>query len=303
MTASTNTLGSRIGRFAAFARVCLSLGQMVGCGPFGYLKKVAVDASRAVGQAEKAGAKQYAPYEYLGRRSRISSIEGVDGRQRVRPRLRTMAIARSSSPKRRRRRPRAASPARCARPRADKAKKDEKTEAGKAKAAGSVDATSVVTSEASARDVGVCLLPAVLCLGFGCPAASARSCTARVGARRPSCIARSVTAASDQLRAGKESDRGGEHQVRAGGQTLGEYFRAKNTPTRSVQHRARAQVTDPSAVATRRPAASGQGRRRLRRPPRISAPTIPRTSTASRTTTDAPTRTTTRTRSRTRPSS
>jgi hypothetical protein len=38
----------------------------MGCGPFGYLKKVAVDASRAVGQAEKAGAKQYAPYEYWG---------------------------------------------------------------------------------------------------------------------------------------------------------------------------------------------------------------------------------------------
>ena len=38
----------------------------VGCGPFGYLKKVAVDASRAVGQAEKAGAKEYAPYEYWG---------------------------------------------------------------------------------------------------------------------------------------------------------------------------------------------------------------------------------------------
>ncbi|MBX7079829.1 MAG: DUF4398 domain-containing protein [Nannocystaceae bacterium] len=36
------------------------------CGPFGYLKKVAVDASRAVGQAEKAGAKEYAPYEYWG---------------------------------------------------------------------------------------------------------------------------------------------------------------------------------------------------------------------------------------------
>jgi hypothetical protein len=38
----------------------------MGCGPFGYLKKVAVDASRVVGQAEKAGAKEYAPYEYWG---------------------------------------------------------------------------------------------------------------------------------------------------------------------------------------------------------------------------------------------
>lgn len=44
----------------------LAVALAMGCGPFGYLKKVAVDASRAVGQAEKAGAKQYAPYEYWG---------------------------------------------------------------------------------------------------------------------------------------------------------------------------------------------------------------------------------------------
>jgi glucose-6-phosphate isomerase len=37
-----------------------------GCGPFGYLKKVAKDATRAVADAEKAGAEQYAPYEYWG---------------------------------------------------------------------------------------------------------------------------------------------------------------------------------------------------------------------------------------------
>ncbi len=37
-----------------------------GCGPFGYLGKVAKDASRAVADAEKAGAEQYAPYEYWG---------------------------------------------------------------------------------------------------------------------------------------------------------------------------------------------------------------------------------------------
>lgn len=55
-------LGRRIAVALGGAAVCLSLG----CGPFGYLKKVAVDASRAVGQAEKAGAKQYAPYEYWG---------------------------------------------------------------------------------------------------------------------------------------------------------------------------------------------------------------------------------------------
>lgn len=37
-----------------------------GCGPFGYLKKVAADASRAVAEAEAAGAEEYAPYEYWG---------------------------------------------------------------------------------------------------------------------------------------------------------------------------------------------------------------------------------------------
>ena len=37
-----------------------------GCGPFGYLKKVAVDATRAVEDAKAAGAEEYAPYEYWG---------------------------------------------------------------------------------------------------------------------------------------------------------------------------------------------------------------------------------------------
>lgn len=37
-----------------------------GCGPFGYLKKVSKDATKAVADAEAAGAEQYAPYEYWG---------------------------------------------------------------------------------------------------------------------------------------------------------------------------------------------------------------------------------------------
>jgi hypothetical protein len=37
-----------------------------GCGPFGYLKKVATDATRAVADAEAANAEEYAPYEYWG---------------------------------------------------------------------------------------------------------------------------------------------------------------------------------------------------------------------------------------------
>ncbi|MEX1361740.1 MAG: DUF4398 domain-containing protein [Nannocystaceae bacterium] len=42
----------------------LTLG--VGCGPFGYLKKVAKDATRAVADAEAVEAEKYAPYEYWG---------------------------------------------------------------------------------------------------------------------------------------------------------------------------------------------------------------------------------------------
>ena len=38
----------------------------VACGPFGYLKKVTKDASRAVAEAEAMGAEANAPYEYWG---------------------------------------------------------------------------------------------------------------------------------------------------------------------------------------------------------------------------------------------
>ena len=37
-----------------------------GCGPFGYLKTVAKDASKAVADAKAAEAETYAPYEYWG---------------------------------------------------------------------------------------------------------------------------------------------------------------------------------------------------------------------------------------------
>jgi glucose-6-phosphate isomerase len=47
---------------AAVAVLALSTG----CGPFGYLKKVATDASKAVAEAEAAEAEKYAPYEYWG---------------------------------------------------------------------------------------------------------------------------------------------------------------------------------------------------------------------------------------------
>jgi hypothetical protein len=51
-------------RLRVLAIVIVALG--AGCGPFGYLKKVARDASRAVGDAEKVGAEKLAPYEYWG---------------------------------------------------------------------------------------------------------------------------------------------------------------------------------------------------------------------------------------------
>ena len=47
----------------------LSIAALVagaGCGPFGYLKKVAKDASKAVADAKAAEAELYAPYEYWG---------------------------------------------------------------------------------------------------------------------------------------------------------------------------------------------------------------------------------------------
>ena len=37
-----------------------------GCGPFGYLKKVAKESSTSVAKAEAAGAEENAPYEYWG---------------------------------------------------------------------------------------------------------------------------------------------------------------------------------------------------------------------------------------------
>ncbi len=39
---------------------------LAGCGPFGYLKKVAKDANRSVAEAKAAGAEEHAPYEYWG---------------------------------------------------------------------------------------------------------------------------------------------------------------------------------------------------------------------------------------------
>ncbi len=44
----------------------LAVAFLAGCGPFGYLKKVASAPSKAVASAEAAGAEEDAPYEYWG---------------------------------------------------------------------------------------------------------------------------------------------------------------------------------------------------------------------------------------------
>jgi ABC-type iron transport system FetAB ATPase subunit len=44
----------------------VALVAAAGCGPFGYLKKVAKDASKAVADAKAAEVETYAPYEYWG---------------------------------------------------------------------------------------------------------------------------------------------------------------------------------------------------------------------------------------------
>ncbi len=49
------------------------------CGPFGYLKRVAVDADRAVNDAEAAGAEELAPYEYWGSKAYLEQSKVMMG--------------------------------------------------------------------------------------------------------------------------------------------------------------------------------------------------------------------------------
>lgn len=111
---------------------------LAGCGPFGYLKKVAVDASRAVGQAEKAGAKEFAPYEYWGavtylEQSKVlmayseydRAFDYGDRAKQLAEEAKRKAARRESGKMRE--------------TLEDKATQDEKAAAGKASAAGSVD--------------------------------------------------------------------------------------------------------------------------------------------------------------------
>ncbi len=48
------------------AALCSLSVLSAGCGPFGYLKKVAKESSQSVAKAEAAGAEENAPYEYWG---------------------------------------------------------------------------------------------------------------------------------------------------------------------------------------------------------------------------------------------
>src|SRR6186713_2006946 len=50
---------ARPGRSATLIMIVALVLGASGCGPFGYLTKVARDATRAVADAEKAGAEQY----------------------------------------------------------------------------------------------------------------------------------------------------------------------------------------------------------------------------------------------------
>jgi hypothetical protein len=59
-------LGGSRSRLTVLAGALLVVVTSAGCGPFGYLKRVATDATRAVADAEAAGAEEYAPYEYWG---------------------------------------------------------------------------------------------------------------------------------------------------------------------------------------------------------------------------------------------
>ncbi len=116
----------------------LAAALLAGCGPFGYLKKVAVDASRAVGQAEKAGAKEFAPYEYWGavtylEQSKVlmayseydRAFDYGDRAKQLAEEAKRKAARRESGKMRE--------------TLEDKATQDEKNAAGKASAAGSVE--------------------------------------------------------------------------------------------------------------------------------------------------------------------
>ena len=64
-------------RLSTLALVLAVVG--AGCGPFGYLKKVARDASKVVEEAEQLEAEKYAPYEYWGAVAYLEGLPDEDG--------------------------------------------------------------------------------------------------------------------------------------------------------------------------------------------------------------------------------
>lgn len=70
----------RVGaRTSALTLSLAMLALAAGCGPFGYLKKVARDADREVGKAEAAGAEEHAPYEYWGAKAYLEQSKVMMG--------------------------------------------------------------------------------------------------------------------------------------------------------------------------------------------------------------------------------
>lgn len=62
MEPPVSTSSRRLLQLVSVVALCAAAG----CGPFGYLKKVSKDASKAVADAKAAEAETYAPYEYWG---------------------------------------------------------------------------------------------------------------------------------------------------------------------------------------------------------------------------------------------
>ncbi len=57
---------NRFSRSTLLTIACVTLLALPGCGPFGYIKKTAKNATQAVARAKAEGAEELAPYEYWG---------------------------------------------------------------------------------------------------------------------------------------------------------------------------------------------------------------------------------------------
>ena len=57
---------NRFSRSTLLTIACVTFLAVPGCGPFGYIKKTAKNATEAVARAKAEGAEELAPYEYWG---------------------------------------------------------------------------------------------------------------------------------------------------------------------------------------------------------------------------------------------